>query len=153
MPSLHFTLFSFLASVTWLFGRYYILLFTSSLLPFNYLFCSYITNQERKILCLIFSYMFIWSFIISYTFLVSIFPFRKKNCSLFTFLLVLKCPWTFLFYLNSLYFSLYLFVTVVSKFTLHLANYLQVFGFLYLPSCKVSSLFLIHWADYFSETA
>lgn len=76
MASLHFTIFRFFAWWLNIFIRNYIILFTSSLLSFNYIFALIWQNQDKNFF--IFSYMLIWSFIISYTSLVYIFPFRKK---------------------------------------------------------------------------
>lgn len=77
----------------------------------------------------------------TYIFDVSFFLSGKKNPILFLLLLVFFMPLSILIFSEFLEFFLLLFVTVISKFILYFTNYLQVFGSLYIPNWKVSSLF------------
>lgn len=125
------------------FMKHNILLFTSSLLPCNYLFffsyCRTGTGDSS-------SSMLFWSFII-----LHIFKKQQQQLNTFFSFIIFPCSWAFLFSLNSLYFSHYL----NSKLIWHLTNYLSIFSTSIFSTENFISSFslLLHWEYIFSETA
>lgn len=103
-----------------------------------------------------FLYFFMYAYLIIHYFLYIPglhFSFQKKKLQSFYIPISSSMPLNILILYEYPVFHLYLFFTVVRKLILHLTNYLQVSGLLYIPNFKVSSIFLIHWANYFCETA